>query len=371
VAIVAIFREPVLQGFQLLAQAAHLLTVALDQGVLLREQLLLLLNEFVSLRQLVPQNLILFSQIDKFFFDRHARTLLGLTPFGKSPADLGSYILSRMNSFKQDLPKESAYSIFLNYIVFGDCYAMNGAKHLHLRDTVAEHFRMRNFHVYPNEVIIVGSAKLGFSIAPDKRYKPFSETSDIDIAIAEEIADLPFFDNHRIFSANDIRRMNDLKFVLTLIITIMSTYFSRDEALEEYLMAYNDEFELEENLRNEISEVLLFVEKCDFGSRSRVWKITDLLNLAVELHRLIIRRGVTLEPRDVAKRLDDFYYKVDNYNDVFPSLSPQERLDIGNYQKAVLQGTNDRVSRTRRGEIIQKVIMGNETPSEETSKSAI
>lgn len=187
---------------------------------------------------------------------------------------------------------------------------------------------------------------------------------------AEEIADLPFFDNHRIFSANDIRRMNDLRFVLTLIITIMSTYFSRDEALEEYLTAYNDEFEIEENLRHEISEVLLFVEKCDFGNRSRVWKITDFLNLVVELHRLIIRRGVTLEPRDVEKRLDDFYYKVDNYNDVLPSLTPQERIDIGDYLKAVLQGTNDRVSRTRRGEIIQKVIIGNETPSEEISKSA-
>ena len=90
-AIVAIFREPVLQGFQLLTQAAHLLPVVLDHGVLLREQRLLLLDEFVSLRQLFPQHLLLFSQRDQFFFDRHARTLLGLTPFGKSPADLGSY----------------------------------------------------------------------------------------------------------------------------------------------------------------------------------------------------------------------------------------------------------------------------------------
>ena len=90
-AIVAIFREPVSQGFQLLAQAAPLLTVLLDHGVLLREQRLLLLDEFVSLRQLFPQTLILFSQIDQFFFDRNARTLLGLTPFGKSPANLGSY----------------------------------------------------------------------------------------------------------------------------------------------------------------------------------------------------------------------------------------------------------------------------------------
>jgi hypothetical protein len=39
-AIVAIFREPISQGFQLLAQAAHLLPVVLDPVVLLREQLL-------------------------------------------------------------------------------------------------------------------------------------------------------------------------------------------------------------------------------------------------------------------------------------------------------------------------------------------
>jgi hypothetical protein len=91
VAIVAIFREPVPQAFHLLAQTAHLLTVLLDQGLLLPEHLLLLLDDCISLRQLFPQNFILFSQIDKFFFNRHAFTLLGLTLFGKSPADLGSY----------------------------------------------------------------------------------------------------------------------------------------------------------------------------------------------------------------------------------------------------------------------------------------
>ena len=90
-AIVAIFREPVLQGFQLLAQAAHLLSVLLDHGVLFREQRLLLLDDFVSLRQFFSQHLILFSQICKFFLDRHALTLPGLAPFGKSPAHLGSY----------------------------------------------------------------------------------------------------------------------------------------------------------------------------------------------------------------------------------------------------------------------------------------
>ena len=93
-AIVAIFRELVPQAFDLLAQAAHLLTVVLDQGVLLAEQRLLLLDQLVSLCQLLPQSLILVSQIDQFFFNRHALTLLGLTPFGKSPAHLGSYQIS-------------------------------------------------------------------------------------------------------------------------------------------------------------------------------------------------------------------------------------------------------------------------------------
>ena len=90
-AIVAIFREPISQGFQLLAQTAHLLTMVLHHGVLLREQLLLLLDEFIPLRQLFSQYFILFSQRDQFFFDRHSLTLLGLTPFGKSPANLGCY----------------------------------------------------------------------------------------------------------------------------------------------------------------------------------------------------------------------------------------------------------------------------------------
>jgi len=52
VAIVTVFGKPILQGFDLLAQAAHLLTMVLDHGVLLGEQRLLLLDEFVSLRQL-------------------------------------------------------------------------------------------------------------------------------------------------------------------------------------------------------------------------------------------------------------------------------------------------------------------------------
>ena len=90
-AIVAIFRELVSQRFHLLAQTAHLLLVVLDHGVLFREQRLLLLDEFVSLPQSFPQQLILFSQPDQFFFLRHALTLQCATAFDKPLGDLSSY----------------------------------------------------------------------------------------------------------------------------------------------------------------------------------------------------------------------------------------------------------------------------------------
>ena len=51
----------------------------------------LLLDEFVSRRQLFSKDLLLFSHSEQFFFDRHARTSLAVLPFDKSPADLGCY----------------------------------------------------------------------------------------------------------------------------------------------------------------------------------------------------------------------------------------------------------------------------------------
>ena len=58
---------------------------------LFREQCLLPLDEFVSLRQLFSQDLSFFSHSEQFFFDRHALTLLTLLPFGKSELLLRIY----------------------------------------------------------------------------------------------------------------------------------------------------------------------------------------------------------------------------------------------------------------------------------------
>jgi hypothetical protein len=87
-------------------------------------------------------------------------------------------IALRLARFRADLPKLPAPIIVRRHVLFGDCFSLNEDQHFELKQEVADHFE-----IHPNEVYVVGSAKQGFSIAPTKRYRSFSDTSDIDVAV--------------------------------------------------------------------------------------------------------------------------------------------------------------------------------------------
>jgi len=72
----------------------------------------------------------------------------------------------------------STLQVVRRHVTYGDCFTMDSDRYYSLKASVAAHF-----DVHPASVLVVGSAKLGFSIAPRKRYKHFSDDSDIDVAI--------------------------------------------------------------------------------------------------------------------------------------------------------------------------------------------
>jgi hypothetical protein len=302
--------------------------------------------------------------------------------------------------------------------------------------------------------VVVGSAKLGFSIVPDKRYRAFGETSDIDVvlcssalfdlfwedvlvdgqqrvttlqqyftgspdlvlhgsvksysqltkeekeaflqydvvvrdlghveidiirsvfqrinatryalnameihnsryegefkAFGEELAQRPFFENHRVFSASEIRRMQDVRFALAVGVTVLSTYFNRDDELEEYLGRYNDEFLMRDDLLRELDSVFEFIEQLRFAPASRLWKKADLFTAIVELHKAICKRRQELTPGPFARTLESFYAAVDD-----PEARANPENDASQYYKAALQATNDRSSRVKRGEVFEHLI---------------
>jgi hypothetical protein len=87
-------------------------------------------------------------------------------------------IEERIQTFRTDLPVRSVDELVRRHITFGDCFALTQDAYFGLKQEVA-----LRFNINPIQVVVVGSAKLGFSIAPNKRYRHFGEQSDIDVAL--------------------------------------------------------------------------------------------------------------------------------------------------------------------------------------------
>ena len=164
-------------------------------------------------------------------------------------------------------------------------------------------------------------------------------------AFAECIAQQPFFEKHRIFSASEMRRMQDIRFVLGLITTLISTYFNRDDDIAEYLEHYNDAFPLKEGVERELHMLFHFIEAMSLPETSRAWQKADLFTLLVEVHRALIKEHLQLDAKQVAHELSTFYAQVDTLRD---GTAASE--DVAKYYRASLQATNDRSSRITRGQ---------------------
>lgn len=88
--------------------------------------------------------------------------------------------------FKKHLPILDETALVRKFITSGDSYVVDQDNYLDLKTTVADHF-----DIHPNEVLIVGSGKMGFSIAENlakgkTRYRHFNDSSDIDVAIISQ-----------------------------------------------------------------------------------------------------------------------------------------------------------------------------------------
>ena len=87
-------------------------------------------------------------------------------------------ISARVQDFQMDLGTLPDNIVVQKHITFGDSYILDRDQYFTLKRNISEKFR-----IHPSQVILVGSGKLGFSIAPTKRFRHFGDQSDIDVAI--------------------------------------------------------------------------------------------------------------------------------------------------------------------------------------------
>ena len=97
---------------------------------------------------------------------------------GNLPDMLAENSRQLISKFRSDLLELEIGRLVQRYITTGPSFLLDDDRYYLLRARVAAEFAL-----HPNEVLMVGSAKLGFSIVQNQRYQPFGEESDIDVAV--------------------------------------------------------------------------------------------------------------------------------------------------------------------------------------------
>jgi hypothetical protein len=170
--------------------------------------------------------------------------------------------------------------------------------------------------------------------------------------LADELAQAQIFEESKFFSPNEIRRMLDIRFVLSLMVTMLSQYFNRDEEIETYLKRYNDEFPDREAVRRRFYGVASFIRDCRFEYSSRFWKKADFFTAFIELDYLLNIKNVRLDPSLVREALNRLYAEVDRVAEGAQDVSGE----AARYARAALQATNDRSNRVTRGMVVRTLL---------------
>ena len=171
----------------------------------------------------------------------------------------------------------------------------------------------------------------------------------------EELSREEFFVRHHVFSAAVQKRMYDITFCVILVTTVLSGYYRRDELNEEYLQRYNDEFPMQDAIQTGLDVVFDFVERCEIPPDARMWHLTDLLTVLVELYVRLVTQKRELDPALVGPILNTFFFDVDSaFAGEFkpPGNRPWTPEMVSNYLKAATKASNDKYARVERAQVI-------------------
>ena len=152
----------------------------------------------------------------------------------------------------------------------------------------------------------------------------------------DELSENPFFQEHTTFNSFDAKRMNDVRWCLTLVITMLSYYFNRDTDHQSYLELYNDSFPEEADISQRVNGVFAYIDDLAFKADLRVWQKNDLFTLMIELDRA---REIlsTLTTSHVGERLNEFYRQVNR-----AASGDQTAYTLAaDYFAAIRSGSND------------------------------
>ncbi|UQA50932.1 hypothetical protein [Vibrio sp. ED002] len=91
--------------------------------------------------------------------------------------------------FRTDLAQKSEKQLFQEYFLSSSCWFFETNLGMDNHIEMYDKFKLliaNGLDVHPMNIVLVGSAKVGFSVAPHKAFRDFSEGSDLDIVVVSE-----------------------------------------------------------------------------------------------------------------------------------------------------------------------------------------
>jgi hypothetical protein len=114
-------------------------------------------------------------------------------------ADVVADIAARINVFKNCILNNGVEQALSTHVLQHDCSIVGAGMEAQVRGEISN-----QFHVDVASIYVVGSAKLGFSPKPGQYFKPFSDGSDIDVAIvSSELFARIWREIHQMQAANE------------------------------------------------------------------------------------------------------------------------------------------------------------------------
>ena len=185
--------------------------------------------------------------------------------------------------------------------------------------------------------------------------------------LAESLARLSFWEEHSVFRLNEVKRMQDLNFLMVLLGTFLTDYFNRDDRVEEFLIRYNDGLDEKQSLYEQTESTLAFLDELGLPDGLRAWQRADLFTLIVELHRAIHKQKQKIDQNKLRTNLEGFYRAIGDIKEEmtdqnilgFDRLSTSALVgekSIRQYYRSTTNATNDRGNRIQRGAVVREII---------------
>ena len=179
------------------------------------------------------------------------------------------------------------------------------------------------------------------------------------LKLAEELADIEFWDNYRLFSNHERRRMQDIQFISSILL-FFRMGIGEETTQENYNRIYdmyNNEYEERENDK-ELFEMLLHILEPFLESKKNLKflrKKTHLYTL------LIVAYNFYRKDKEFTKNhIDSFNKFVELYSlpkeEMSTYILTQRLVDINDYKNLSLRGTQKKMNRMKRVKTLERII---------------